>query len=147
MAALAASLQSNRIGCATVARSAGLNRLGVPGVPGPGGGGAAPASTVKLVVGAAGANIAEIVIRVLAVTVDVATVKVAEVAPVGTDTIGCGRAIRLLVESVTVTPPAGAGLLRNTVPLMLLPPVTLGAAIDTDDRSGGAFGSGPRPMN
>src|SRR5262249_33616058 len=57
------------------------------------------------------------------------------------------RATRLLVESVTVTPPAGAGPLSNTVPEMLLPPTTLAAASVTDDRRGGAFGSGPRPMN
>src|SRR5262249_18490939 len=84
---------------------------------------------------------------VFAVTVDVVTVKLAELAPAGTVTIGWGRATRLLVESVTVTPPAGAGPLRNTVPEIVLPPTTLAAASVTDDRRGGAFGSGPRLMN
>src|SRR5499426_3520008 len=84
---------------------------------------------------------------VFAVTVDVVTVKLAEAAPAGTVTIGWGRATRLLVESVTVTPPASAGPLRNTVPETLLPPTTVAEASVTDDRSGGAFGSGPRFRN
>src|SRR5262249_48420483 len=84
---------------------------------------------------------------VFAVTADVVTVKVAEVWPAGTVTIGWGRAIRLLVASVTVTPPAGAEPLKNTVPETLLPPTTLAEASVTDDKRGGAFGSGPRLMN
>ena len=144
---MAVSLQSNRIGWATVARSAGLSRLGVPGVPDGGGGGTAPAKTVRLAVGAALPNWAVMVTGVFAVTVDVVTVKLAELWPASTVVIGWGRATRLLVESVTVTPPVGAGLLRKTVPETLLPPVTLAAASVTDARSGGAFGSGPRLMN
>ena len=42
VAALAASLQSNATGCATVAPSVGLSRLGVPGLAEP------PARTVRL---------------------------------------------------------------------------------------------------
>jgi len=129
---------------------AGLSRLGVPGVPdagGGGGGGAAPARTVRLAVGAAVPNCAVMVTGVFAVTVDVVTVKLAEAAPAGTVTIGWGRATRLLVESVTVTPPAGAGPLKNTVPERLFPPTTLAAASVIDDRRGGAFGSGPRFRN
>ena len=142
MAAFAASLQSNRIGWATVAWSAGLSRLGVPGV----GGGAALRKTVRLADRLTSKE-AVMVTGVFAVTVDVATVKLAELEPAGTVTTGWGRAIRLLVESVTDTPPAGAGLLRNTVPDTLLPPTTLAAARVTDDRSGGAFGSGARLRN
>ena len=63
---------------------------------------------------------------VFAVTVDVVTVKPAEVAPAGTFTTGWGLATRLLVESVTDAPPAGAGPLRSTVPDTLLPPTTRG---------------------
>ena len=147
---MAVSLQSNRIGWATVARSAGLSRLGVPGVPdggGGGGGGTALAKTVRLAVGAALPNWAVMVTGVFAVTVDVVTVKLAELWPASTVVIGWGRATRLLVESVTVTPPVGAGLLRKTVPETLLPPVTLAEASVTDDKSGGAFGLGPRLMN
>ena len=84
---------------------------------------------------------------VFAVTADVVTVKLAELWPASTVAIGWGRATRLLVAIVTVTPPVGAGLLRKTVPDTLLPPVTLAEASVTDDRSGAAFGSGPRLMN
>ena len=90
---MAVSLQSNRIGWATVARSAGLSRLGVPGVPdggGGGGGGTALAKTVRLAVGAALPNWAVMVTGVFAVTVDVVTVKLAELWPASTVAIGWG---------------------------------------------------------
>ena len=87
---MAVSLQSNRIGWATVARSAGLSRLGVPGVPDGGGGGTAPAKTVRLAVGAALPNWAVMVTGVFAVTVDVVTVKLAELWPASTVAIGWG---------------------------------------------------------
>src|SRR5262245_58727766 len=83
---------------------------------------------------------------VFAVTVDVVTVKPADVAPAGTFTTGWGLATRLLVDSVTEAPPAGAGRLRSTVPDTLLPPTTVGDASVTDDRRGGAFGSGATLM-
>jgi len=86
---LAVSLQSNRIGWATVALSAGLSRLGVPGVP-DGGGGAAPAKTVRLAVGAALPKMAVMVTGVFVVTADVVTVKMAELWPARTVTIGWG---------------------------------------------------------
>jgi len=143
---LAVSLQSKRIGWVTVARSAGLTKLGVPSVPGVGGG-AAPGNTVRLADRVAVPRMAVMVTGVFADTGDVVTVKLAEPWPAGTVTTGWGRADRLLVESVTDTPPAGAVPFRNTVPETLLPPVTLAAASVTDARRGGAFGSGARSMN
>src|SRR5215468_6896555 len=143
VAAFAASLQSNRIGWATLARSAGLMRLGVPGV----GGGAALGVTVRAADLLTPPRMPVMVTGVFAVTVDVVTVKPAEVAPAGTFTTGWGLATRLLVESVTDAPPAGAGPLRRTVPDTLLPPTTVGEASVTADRSGGAFGSGATLMN
>ena len=83
MAAFTASLQSNRIGWATVAWSAGLSRLGVPGV----GGGAALRKTVRLADRLTSKE-AVMVTGVFAVTVDVATVKLAELEPAGTVTTG-----------------------------------------------------------
>src|SRR5262245_44125618 len=145
VAALVTSFQSNSIGWETVAWSAGLSRLGVPGVPGVGGG--APAKTVRLADRAVAPNEAVMVTGVFVDTADVVTVKLAELEPAGTRTTGCGFATRLLVASVTDTPPAGAAPLRSTVPATLVPPVTLAAASVTDDRRGGAFGSGPTLMN
>ena len=46
------------------------------------------------------------------------------------------------MASVTEIPPAGAGALKNTVPVAFVPPLTLVGVIDIDCRSGGAFGSG-----
>src|SRR2546430_8387764 len=133
------------MGWATVAWSAGLTKLGVPGVPGVGGG--APGNRVRLADRVALPRKAVMVTGVFVDTGDVVTVKVAETWPAGTVTTGWGRADRLLVESVTDTPPAGAVPFRNTVPETLVPPVTLAAPSVTDDRRGGAFGSGPRLMN
>ena len=86
------SVQSNRIGWATVASVAGLSRLGVPGVPdgGGGGGGAAPARTVRLADRAVAPKEAVMVTGVFAVTADVVTVKLAELWPASTVAIGWG---------------------------------------------------------
>ena len=76
-------------------------------------------------------------------TANVVTVKLAEVCPPGTVTVpGARAAEKLLVARVTEIPPAGAGALRNTVPVALVPPRTLVGLIVIDCRSGGAFGSG-----
>src|SRR6476646_2561394 len=80
---------------------------------------------------------------VLFATANVVTVKLPEVCPPGTLTMpGARAAFGLLVASVTEIPPAGAGALRNTVPVAFVPPVTLVGVIDIDCNNGGAFGSG-----
>ena len=84
-----------------------------------------------------------IVAVVFALTAKVVMVKLALVWPPGTLTIpGACAADALLVESVTEMPPAGAGALRNTLPVAFVPPVTLVGVIDIDCNNGGAFGSG-----
>ena len=99
----------------------------MPGV----GGGAAPRVTVSATDLLVLPRMAVMVTGVFAVTVDVVTVKPAEVAPAGTFTTGWGLATRLLVDSVTDAPPAGAGPLRSSVPDTLLPPTTVGEATGT----------------
>src|SRR5262249_38312949 len=79
---------------------------------------------------------------VLFPTANVVTVTLAEVCPPGTLTMpGTVAAARLLVASVTEIPPAGAGALKNTVPVAFVPPGTVAGLIVIDWRSGGAFGS------
>jgi hypothetical protein len=69
---------------------------------------------------------AEIVAEVETRTIDVLTVKVALVAPAGTVTLKSTLAAPLLLESVTIAPPAGACPLSVTVPLEdCKPPMTL----------------------
>ena len=76
-------------------------------------------------------------------TANVVTVKLAEVCPPGTLTMpGARAALALLVASVTEIPPAGAGALKNTLPVAFVPPLTVVGLIVIDCRSGGAFGSG-----
>ena len=76
---------------------------------------------------------AVIVTAVLFATANVVTVKLAEVCPPGTLTMpGTVAAAALLVESVTEIPPAGAGELRNTVPVAFVPPLTLAGVIVID---------------
>ncbi len=62
----------------------------MPDGGGGGGGGAAPAKTVKLAVGAALPKMAVMVTGVFVVTADVVTVKLAELWPASTVTIGWG---------------------------------------------------------
>ena len=60
---------------------------------------------------------------VLFPTANVVTVKLAEVCPPGTLTRpGTVATDELLVASVTEIPPAGAGELKNTVPVAFVPP-------------------------
>jgi len=63
---------------------------------------------------------------VVDVTVAVLAVKVALVCPAGTVTLAgtVTRAV-LALDSVTTVPPLGAGALKNTVPVVGLPPGTL----------------------
>src|SRR5262245_34039326 len=127
------------MGWAGVASFAGLSNDGVPG--GDVGG---PEVTVRMAERLAAGTMAVIVTWVFAETWVVVTVKLAEVWPSGTVIAPGGVATKLLVESVTETPPAGAGALRKTVPVEAVPPCTLVGLSDTDCSSGGAFGSGPR---
>ena len=56
-------------------------------------------------------------------------------APVATVTLeGTVAAVVLLLESVTVAPPAGAGPLSVTVPVEEFPPVTLVGFSESDER-------------
>jgi hypothetical protein len=69
---------------------------------------------------------AEMVTEVDALTTLVLTVNVALLAPAATVTLaGVRAALVLLLESVTWTPPAGAGPLSVTMPVEEFPPTTL----------------------
>ncbi len=77
-----------------------------------------------------------------AVTALVLTVKVALVAPAATVTLaGTLAAVVLLLESVTVAPPAGAAPLKVTVPVEEFPPVTLVGFSESEERVGGGGGA------
>src|SRR5262245_29262810 len=79
---------------------------------------------------------------VLFPTANVVIVKLADVWPPGPLTMPGARAtFALLVASVTEIPPAGAGVLINTVQVASVPPHTLAGASTTDSSKGGAFGS------
>ena len=105
------------------------------------GGGGAPAVTVRLAEVVVSKN-AVMVTDVLFPTANVVTVKLADVCPPGTVTMpGTLATDKLLVARVTEIPPAGAGELRNTVPVALVPPGTLVGVIVIDCSRGGAFGS------
>src|SRR5215475_1278997 len=71
--------------------------------------------------------------------------KLAELCVAGTTTlVGTLMALGALLN-VTLMPPAGAGAVRVTVPVALLPPMTvLGLAL-TDDSTGGPEGPGCQP--
>jgi hypothetical protein len=66
-------------------------------------------------------------------------VKVAVVAPAKTVMLGGTVAtVVLLLESAIIAPPVGAGPLRVTVPVELLPPTTLVGLSVTEDKVAGA---------
>jgi hypothetical protein len=86
---------------------------------------------------------AEIVAEVERRTMDVFTVKVALVAPAGTNTLEGTRAAPLLLESMTVAPPAGAGALSATMPVEVCrPPITLVGFSVSEERVAGGGGAG-----
>jgi len=71
------------------------------------------------------------------VTDVVVIVKVAVELPGATMTLAGTTADVLLLESVTVEPPAGAGPLKVTVPLDEFPPATLaGSSVTLDNETG-----------
>ena len=75
-------------------------------------------------------SVAPIVEVVEAVTMVAATEKVAEVPPAGMETLAGSDALALLEVSATTIPAAGAGLLMDTVPTEVDPPVmVLGANV------------------
>jgi hypothetical protein len=72
----------------------------------------------------ASSKVAEIEANVVSVTELVDTVKFALVFPAAIVTLEGTAAARSLLESVIVAPPAGAALIRFTVPVVAVPAVT-----------------------
>jgi hypothetical protein len=78
--------------------------------------------------------VAEMVSAVVLPTALVVIAKVAVVAPAATVTLaGTVAAAVLLLDRVTTAPPVGAALLRVTVPVVEVPPVTVAGLKVTDD--------------
>ncbi len=72
----------------------------------------------------------------------VVTVKLAVVSPAGTVKLAGTVAAGLLLDSVTVYPPAGAGFVSPIIPMVLVPPVTTFGNMPTlDNVPGGGTGS------
>jgi hypothetical protein len=78
-------------------------------------------------------SVAVIVAEVLLATANVLTVKVLEMLPAGTVTeAGTVATAALLLDSVTMAPPDGAGLVRVTVPVARVPPTTVVGVTESD---------------
>ena len=68
----------------------------------------------------------------------VATVKLALVCPAATVTLAGTVAAALLLDNVTTVPPLGAAAVRVTVPVELVPPVTvLGFSVSDEGMGAG----------
>ena len=93
--------------------------------------------TVSVVVWIAPPEDAEIVTGVEAATALVVAVNVVLLAPAGTVTLPGTVAAGLLLDSVTGAPPAGAGPFSVTVPVELLPPVTVVGFTPSEETTGG----------
>jgi len=79
------------------------------------------------------------VAEVDAATALVVTVNVTLVAPTGTVTLAGTVAAVLSLDSVTCAPPAGAGPSSVTVPVELLPPVTVVGLSASEERPAAGF--------
>src|SRR3989441_4499599 len=79
------------------------------------------------------------VAEVDAVTALVVTVNVTLVAPTGTVTLAGTVAAVLSLDSVTCAPPAGAGPSSVTVPVELLPPITVVGLSASEERPAAGF--------
>ena len=100
-------------------------------------------STARLAVLVVPLYEAEITAEVEMRTMDVLTLKVALLAPAGTITLEGTLAEPLLLESITLTPPIGAGPLRVTVPVEdCTPPTTLVGLNVSEERETGGGGAG-----
>ena len=76
-------------------------------------------------------------------TIEVLTVKDAELAPAGTITLEGTLAAPLLLERTTIAPPVGAALVRVTVPVEdSSPPTTLDGLSVNEERVSGGSGTG-----
>jgi len=85
----------------------------------------------------------EMVAVVVVITALVLTVNVALVPPAGTVTLEGTLAAPLLLESVTVAPPAGAAPVSVTVPVEdCTPPTTLVGFTESEERVGGGGAAG-----
>lgn len=96
--------------------------------------------TVRVVVRTTPPALAVIVTGVDEATAEVEIGKVALVAPAGTVALDGTVAVALLLDRETGKPPAGAADVSRSVPVALLPPVTLVGLTDTDDKDAGADG-------
>ena len=92
---------------------------------------AATGVTVSAAVRVTAPSLAVIVADVDVVTAVVVTGKVAINAPAGTVTFAGTETAVLLLDSATAHPPAGAAVVRRTVPCEAVPPVTVVGLTDT----------------
>src|SRR5262245_15955725 len=100
-----------------------------------GGGGGGGRFTVSVPVLLAPPKAPPIVTGVAAVTAVVVIVKLALSAPAATVTLAT---VVLLLDRVTIAPPVGAAVVNVAVPVLVVPPTTLGGLTVSEHRLGGA---------